>query len=45
MSKSIFGQLPAVTIRAADGAQATVTLYGGHLVAWQTSDGQERLLP
>ena len=43
MSKSIFGQLPAVTIRAADGAQATVTLYGGHLVAWQTSDGQERL--
>ena len=43
MSKSTFGQLPAVTIRAADGAQATVTLYGGHLVAWQTSDGQERL--
>ena len=43
MSKSIFGQLPAVTIRAADGAQATVTLYGGHLVSWQTSDGQERL--
>ena len=43
MSESIFGQLPAVTIRAADGAQATVTLYGGHLVAWQTSDGQERL--
>ncbi|WP_426089474.1 D-hexose-6-phosphate mutarotase [Janthinobacterium sp. PSPC1-1] len=43
MSKSTFGELPAVTIRAADGAQATVTLYGGHLVAWQTSDGQERL--
>ena len=43
MSKSTFGQLPAVTIRAAGGAQATVTLYGGHLVAWQTSDGQERL--
>ena len=43
MSNSTFGQLPAVTIRAADGAQATVTLYGGHLVAWQTSDGQERL--
>ena len=43
MSKSTFGQLPAVTIRAADGAQATVTLYGSHLVAWQTSDGQERL--
>lgn len=43
MNKSTFGELPAVTIRAADGAQATVTLYGGHLVAWQTSDGQERL--
>ncbi|QYG05994.1 D-hexose-6-phosphate mutarotase [Janthinobacterium sp. PAMC25594] len=43
MNKSTFGQLPAVTIRASDGAQATVTLYGGHLVAWQTSDGQERL--
>jgi glucose-6-phosphate 1-epimerase len=43
MNESTFGQLPAVTIRAADGAQATVTLYGGHLVAWQTSDGQERL--
>ena len=43
MSKSTFGQLPAVTIRAADGAQATVTLYGGHLVSWQTSDGRERL--
>ena len=43
MSKSTFGQLPAVTIRATDGAQATVTLYGGHLVSWKTSDGQERL--
>ena len=43
MSMNTFGQLPAVTIRAADGAQATITLYGGHLVSWQTSDGQERL--
>lgn len=43
MNESIFGELPAVTIRAADGAQATVTLYGGHLVSWQTSDGQEHL--
>ncbi|MBE3023711.1 D-hexose-6-phosphate mutarotase [Janthinobacterium sp. BJB1] len=43
MSNSTFGQLPAVIIRAADGAQATVTLYGGHLVSWRTSDGQERL--
>ena len=43
MRNTTFGQLPAVTIRAADGAQATITLYGGHLVSWQTSDGQERL--
>ena len=43
MRESTFGQLPAVTLRAADGAQATVTLYGGHLISWQTSDGQERL--
>ncbi len=43
MSENTFGQLPAVTIRAADGAQATVTLYGGHLVSWRGSDGRERL--
>lgn len=43
MSESTFGQLPSVTIRAADGAQATVTLYGGHLASWRTSDSQERL--
>ncbi|MBB5367839.1 MULTISPECIES: D-hexose-6-phosphate mutarotase [unclassified Janthinobacterium] len=42
-STSTFGQLPAVTIRAGDGAEATVTLYGGHLVSWRTADGQERL--
>lgn len=43
INQHFFGQLPAVTIRAADGAQATVTLYGGHLVSWRTGDGQERL--
>ena len=43
MSNNLFGQLPAVTIRAADGAQATLTLYGGHLVSWRGSDGRERL--
>lgn len=42
-STSTFGQLPAVTIRADDGAEATVTLYGGHLVSWRTADGQQRL--
>lgn len=43
MQMTQFGKLPAVRIRAADGAQATVTLYGGHLVSWQTADGRERL--
>lgn len=43
INKHLFGQLPAVTICAADGAQATVTLYGGHLVSWRASGGLERL--
>ncbi len=43
MSMTTFGALPAVRISAPDGAQATVTLYGGHLVSWKTADGQERL--
>ncbi|CDG81492.1 D-hexose-6-phosphate mutarotase [Janthinobacterium agaricidamnosum] len=43
MSMTTFGALPAVRISAPDGAHATVTLYGGHLVSWTTADGQERL--
>jgi glucose-6-phosphate 1-epimerase len=42
-TETIFGQLPAVRIAAPDGAAAIVTLYGGHLVSWQTKDGRERL--
>jgi glucose-6-phosphate 1-epimerase len=38
-----FGQLPAVQVTAADGAQAIVTLYGAHLVSWQSAGGQQRL--
>jgi glucose-6-phosphate 1-epimerase len=38
-----YGQLPAVRVRSADGAQAIVTLYGAHLVSWQGADGTERL--
>jgi glucose-6-phosphate 1-epimerase len=38
-----FGQLPAVHITAADGARAIVTLYGAHLVSWQSADGRERI--
>lgn len=38
-----YGQLPALRMRSADGAQAIVTLYGAHLVSWQGADGAERL--
>lgn len=38
-----FGQLPAVQLTAADGARASVTLYGAHLVSWQSADGKEHL--
>ena len=30
-----YGQLPALLLRAPDGAEATVTLYGAHLVSWK----------
>ncbi|MGZ3184037.1 MAG: aldose epimerase family protein [Telluria sp.] len=38
-----YGKLPAVQITAPDGAQATITLFGAHLVSWRAADGQERL--
>jgi glucose-6-phosphate 1-epimerase len=43
-----FGQLPALQLRAPDGAEATLTLYGAHLVSWKPlsssgAAGQERL--
>ncbi len=38
-----YGTLPAVQITAPDGAQAIVTLYGGHLISWKTADGRQRL--
>ena len=38
-----FGQLPAVHLTAADGAQAIVTLYGAHLVSWKSAGGSEHL--
>ncbi len=37
------GSLPALRIRADDGAEATVTLYGAHLVSWKSADGKERI--
>lgn len=38
-----YGQLAALRIRADDGAEAIVTLYGAHLVSWTTADGKERM--
>jgi glucose-6-phosphate 1-epimerase len=37
------GNLPAIRLSAPDGAEATVTLYGAHLVSWKGADGEERL--
>ena len=39
----LFGQLPALRLTAPDGAQATITLYGAHLVSWKGADGRERM--
>lgn len=38
-----FGQLPALLLTAPDGAQASITLYGAHLISWRGADGRERL--
>ena len=43
ITDTTFGQLPAVLLRAPDGAEAIVTLYGAHLVSWKGADGRERL--
>jgi len=43
ISMTTCGALPALRIRAADGAEALVTLYGAHLVSWKSADGTERL--
>jgi glucose-6-phosphate 1-epimerase len=38
-----FGQLSAVRITSADGAQAVITLFGAHVVSWTTAGGEEQL--
>lgn len=38
-----FGQLPSLLLTAPDGAQASITLYGAHLISWRGADGHERL--
>jgi glucose-6-phosphate 1-epimerase len=42
-ANSRFGALDAVTLKAPDGAEAIVTLYGAHLVSWKAADGRERM--
>jgi glucose-6-phosphate 1-epimerase len=43
MANHTFGKLPAVQLKSPDGAEATITLYGAHLVSWKTADGRERM--
>jgi len=47
-ASTAFGQLPALHLRAPDGAEAVITLYGAHLVSWKPATasgtpGPERL--
>jgi glucose-6-phosphate 1-epimerase len=37
------GELPSVRLHAPDGAQATVSLFGAHLISWVPAGGKERL--
>lgn len=43
ITETVFGQLPAVLLRAPDGAEAIVTLFGAHLVSWKGADGHQRI--
>ena len=43
IAMTTFGTLPAVRLCSPGGAEATVTLYGAHLVSWKTADGAEHL--
>lgn len=38
-----YGELPAVRLEGPGGAQATITLFGAHLVSWTGADGKERI--
>ncbi|UMR31094.1 D-hexose-6-phosphate mutarotase [Massilia sp. MB5] len=37
------GRLPAVRIKAQDGSQALIALYGAHLLSWKNGADKERL--
>ncbi len=38
-----FGKLPAICLKAPDGAQATMTLFGAQVVSWIPANGTEQL--
>ncbi len=38
-----WGELPAVQLALPNGASATITLFGAHLVSWKDCRGQEQL--
>ncbi|MES2318596.1 MAG: D-hexose-6-phosphate mutarotase [Pseudomonadota bacterium] len=43
IAETRYGDLPAICITSADGAEAIVTLYGAHLISWKTPDAKQRL--
>jgi glucose-6-phosphate 1-epimerase len=43
IAMTTFGDLPALRIASADGAEAIVTLYGAHLISWKSAGGKQRL--
>ncbi len=40
---SQWGDLPAIHLALPNGASATITLYGAHLVSWKSAGGREQL--
>lgn len=43
LENCLFHGLPAVRLCAADGAAATITLHGAHVVSWKSAAGVEQL--
>jgi glucose-6-phosphate 1-epimerase len=37
----VFG--PCIRLTSVDGSSVSVSMHGGHVISWQTNDGQERL--
>jgi glucose-6-phosphate 1-epimerase len=40
---SQFGQLSAIQLKTTDGAEATITLFGAHVVSWTPAHDRQRL--